>query len=160
MRAERPIIYHPERQSPKQRFTTQTLKAIALAIWLYIWIPLLSTILWVMGVHVTYTHLVRAPEHKSWLLILIIMMTCNVVVSSWSIYNYTRFAGKNRRRGSAPVSHETVGKSFGVSDPETLSLLLHERRLNLHFDNAGMLVHVEPLVAEDKAEQLEESVSP
>jgi biofilm PGA synthesis protein PgaD len=154
MRAARPIISHPERQTRAQRFTTRSLKAVILLIWLYVWIPVLSTILWVMGIHLTYIYIVRAPSQTSWLLILVIMMSCNVIVSSWSIYNWLRFVGKKRRRGAALVSHEEVGKVFGVTDLATLSLLLHERRLNLYFDNAGVLVRVEALGDEEKEELL------
>jgi poly-beta-1,6-N-acetyl-D-glucosamine biosynthesis protein PgaD len=112
-----------------------------------------------MGIHLTYTYIVRAPSQTSWLLILVIMMSCNVIVSSWSIYNWVRFVGKKRRRGAAPVTHEAVGKVFGVTDPATLSMLLHERRLNLYFDNAGVLIRVEALGDEEKEELLLASAS-
>jgi biofilm PGA synthesis protein PgaD len=154
VRAERPIVSHPERQTRAQRFTTRSLKAIALVIWLYVWIPILSAILWAMGIRVTYLYIVRAPSQTSWLLILVIMMSCNIIVSSWSIYNWVRFVGKTRRRGAPPVSHEEIGKAFGVTDPATLSLLQHERRLNLYFDNTGVLVRVEALGDEEKEELL------
>jgi biofilm PGA synthesis protein PgaD len=159
MRAARPIISHPEHQTRAQRITTRSLKAIILLVWLYIWIPVLSAILWVLGIHVTYIYIVRAPSQTSWLLILVIMMSCNVIVSSWSIYNWVRFVGKKRRRGAPLVTHEEVGKVFGVTDPATLSLLIHERRLNLYFDNAGVLIRVEALGDEEKEELLLASAS-
>jgi biofilm PGA synthesis protein PgaD len=145
MRAERPIVSYPERQSWKQRLTSRTIGGFAWAIWLFLWLPVLSTILWILGLRTAYIHIVRAPDERSLLLIFAIMLICNVIVSGWSSYNYLRFVGSTKRRGTDVVPHEEIGKLFGVTDPATLSLLLHERRLNLYFNDAGALVRVDAL---------------
>src|SRR5580658_316035 len=124
MRAERPIIVRPERQSWEQRLTSRTLSGMAWGIWLILWMPVTSSLLWVFGARVTYVHIIRAPDERSLLLIFLIMFVCNMIVSSWSSYNYIRFAKKARRRSAALVTHEQVGKLFGITDPETLSLLV------------------------------------
>jgi biofilm PGA synthesis protein PgaD len=157
MRAERPIISHPEKQSWKQRLTSSTLTGIAWALWLYLWLPALSALLGIAGVRMTYVYVVRAPNKSSLLLIGFIVLTCNIVVSTWSSYNYIRFVGKTRRRAAKTVPHEAVGKYFGITDPATLALLLQERRLNLHFDKGGVLVNVEALRFEDEEDVLETS---
>jgi biofilm PGA synthesis protein PgaD len=156
MRAERPIISHPERQSLSQRFTTGTLTSIAWALWLYLWLPALSALLWIIGIHLTYLYIVRAPNESSLVLIFLIILGCSVIVSSWSSYNYIRFVGRTRRRGAAPVSHEAVGRLFGVSDPAMLSLLLTERRISLHFDEGGVLVRAEALERGNKTKSPKE----
>jgi len=108
----------------------------------------------------TYAYIVRAPDKSSLLLIGLIVLACNVVVSSWSSYNYIRFVGKTRRRGATAVTHEAVGKFFGITDPATISLLSKERRLNLHFDAGGSLVNVEVLRSEDEEKLLVTSETP
>lgn len=148
MRAERPIIAHPEKQTWQQRFTSRTLSGIAWGLWLMLWMPILTTLLWIFGTRVTYIYIVRAPDETSLLLIFFIMFVCNMIVSSWTSYNYIRFVGKTRRCGADPVSHEKVGALFGVTDPETLSLLLHSRILGLNFSEAGVLVRVDAVEAE------------
>jgi biofilm PGA synthesis protein PgaD len=157
MRAERPVISHPERQSWKQRLTSRTLGGIAWAIWLFLWMPVISTILWIVGTRITYINIIRAPDERSLLLIFLIMFICNTIVSGWSSYNYIRFAKKKRRRGADTVSHEEVGKLFGVTDPATLSLLLQGRSLSLHFNEAGVLSRVDAAGAEDSHKALAES---
>jgi poly-beta-1,6-N-acetyl-D-glucosamine biosynthesis protein PgaD len=159
MRAERPIIDRPEKQSWEQRLTSRTLGGIAWGIWLTLWMPVISTLLWIFGTRVTYIYIIRAPDKTSLLLIFLIMFLCNMVVSSWSSYNYIRFAKKTRRRGVDPVSHEEVGALFGVTDPETLSLLLRSRILGLNFNDAGVLVRVDTEEVEEMRSTEAESVT-
>jgi poly-beta-1,6-N-acetyl-D-glucosamine biosynthesis protein PgaD len=159
MRAERPIISRPERQSWQQRLTSRTLSGMAWGIWLILWMPVVSTLLWILGARVTYIHIIRAPDERSLLLIFLIMFLCNTVVSGWASYNYIRFAKKKRRRGADVVSHEKVGELFGVTDPETLSLLLHSRILGLHFTDAGVLARVDAVEIEENQKAPAESVT-
>jgi biofilm PGA synthesis protein PgaD len=176
MLPERPIISRPERQSLGQQITSGTIASIAWAIWLAIWAPFLSVVFWLLGFHITYTSIIRAPNKSSLLFILLLVLVCNIVVSSWASYNYIRFLGKSKRRGSDPVPHKEVGRFFAVTDAATLKLLLRERRINLYFDDAGGLVRAEslktkqarktkptgpgkkPKKAEDDEKQLEESL--
>jgi len=143
MRAERPIIVHPEKQSWKQRITSGTLGGIAWGIWLLLWMPVITTVLWILGTRVTYIYIIRAPDETSLLLIFVIMFICNMIVSSWTSYNFIRFAKMTRRRGVAPVSHEKVGEVFGVTNPDTLSLLQGSRILGLSFNETGGLVGID-----------------
>jgi poly-beta-1,6-N-acetyl-D-glucosamine biosynthesis protein PgaD len=113
---------------------------------------------WMIGLHVTYTAIIRAPNKSSLLFILLLVLVCNIVVSSWASYNYIRFFGKSRRRAAGAVSHETVGRFFGVIDTATLTMLLHERRLNLYFNDAGGLVRAEAVEIEDNEKSLAESL--
>jgi biofilm PGA synthesis protein PgaD len=148
MRAERPIVASPEKQSLTQHLTSGTLGGVAWAIWIHLWMPIVSVLLWLAGLRVTYVYVVQAPNKSSLLLILVLVLVCNIIVSSWASYNYLRFVGKTRRRGSSVVSHEEVGQSFGVTDSATLSLLLNERSLHLHFDATGRLIDVVPAKTE------------
>jgi biofilm PGA synthesis protein PgaD len=157
MRAERPIISQPERQTWKQRLTSDTLTGIAWAIWLYLWLPALSAILWILGIRLTYIHIVRAADKGSLLAIFVIAALCNVIVTIWSKYNYTRFVGKMRRCGAETVSHEVVAKSFGQTHPETLLLILQERCLTIHFDDAGVPIRFDAVETEDSEMTLTEA---
>jgi biofilm PGA synthesis protein PgaD len=159
MRAERPIVSHPERQSLAQAFTSGSIASIAWALWIFLWLPALSAMFWMLGLHITYTSIVRAPNQSSLLILLLLVLMCNIVVSSWASYNYIRFVGKSRRRGSGAVTHEEVGKFFGVTDPETLSLFLRERRLNLCFGDAAVLVRAEAFVDEENEKPLDEPLA-
>ncbi|MGA2649033.1 MAG: poly-beta-1,6-N-acetyl-D-glucosamine biosynthesis protein PgaD [Terracidiphilus sp.] len=144
MRAERPIISHPEKVSPVQHATSLAITFLAWSLWAYIWLPTLSVISSVFGMPINQILVVRRPDETSLLLIFLVMLACNFAVSIWSSYNYIRYAKGSRRQRSTSTSHEEVGRAFGVSDPSTLSLLLQERSLKLYFDDAGVLVNVDP----------------
>jgi poly-beta-1,6-N-acetyl-D-glucosamine biosynthesis protein PgaD len=145
MRAEGPIISHPEWQSKTQRLTSGTLTIVAWAIWIYFWLPIMTACLWIAGIHVTFFQLFRRPTLNSLLFIGLMVLLCSVVVASWASYNHMRFARKSRRLKAETIHYEAIGEAFQVRDPETLFSLLQERRMNLYFDNAGTLIQVEVL---------------
>ena len=142
MRAERPIISHPERQVWTQQLTSITLTLGAWAMWGYLWLPALAVILWIFGIHLDSIYKVRVPDLSTLLLMILIVLACDAIVRNWAGYNRRRFAGKSRRLGSNAIPHPDVGKAFGVNDAATLSLLLQERRLSMYFDDAGTLIRV------------------
>jgi len=152
MRAERPIISHPEKQSRMQKVAAVAITILAWGLWAYLWLPTVAVISSVFGFRFNYLFVVRKPDEHSLVLILLIMLACNLMVSSWSSYNYIRFAKRSRRRDAETVPHDEIGKSFGVSDPAIQAQLLSERRIALHFDDAGGLLRVEvPMIVRETA---------
>jgi biofilm PGA synthesis protein PgaD len=145
MRAERPIISRPEAQSIIQRLTSGTLTILAWAVWIYLCFPLITVGAWLLGVHFTYGQLTAGPPINTVLFVILIAFLCSIIVASWASYNYIRFGKRSRRMSQKPISHSAIGKAFGVHDPETLSLLSQERRMNLYFDQTGLLIRVEAL---------------
>jgi biofilm PGA synthesis protein PgaD len=143
MRAEAPIISRPEKQSRIQKLVSLVITVFAWLLWGYLWLPTLSVISAVFGMPINQLLVVKKPDETSLLMIFLIMFACNLVVSTWSSYNYVRFAKKSRRRRTESASHEEVGKLFGIDDPATLSLLSRGRSLSLYFDDAGRLVKVD-----------------
>lgn len=146
--AERPIIYHPEWQSTTQRLTSGTLTVIAWTVWMYLWTPFISAVLWVVGIHLVYTQLIQGLSMRSVCFIMLIVLLCSIIVASWASYNYMRFAQKTSRLRVQVVPPQIVGKAFGVSDAAILCLLLQERRIELCFDQDGVLVAAERLGAQ------------
>lgn len=144
MRAESPIISRPEKASRVQQATSLAITFFAWSLWAYIWLPTLSVISAVFGMPLNHILVVRKPDEMSLLLIFLVMLACNLTVSTWSSYNYLRFAKRSRRQRPISVPHAEIGKSFGVTDPSTLSLLLQGRSLKLYFDDAGVLIKVDP----------------
>jgi poly-beta-1,6-N-acetyl-D-glucosamine biosynthesis protein PgaD len=149
MRAERPIISHPEKQSWLQQTASVVITILAWLLWGYLWLPTLSVVSAVFGMPINQILVVRRSDETSLLLIFVIMFLTNLAVSAWSSYNYVRFAKRSRRFSLSSTSHEDVGKAFGVSDPATLSMMLQGRQLSLYFDDAGFLCNVEPAGAKD-----------
>ena len=151
MRAERPIISHPEKQSRLQKLLSTTITIFAWTAWGYIWLPTIAVISSVFGMRFNSFFVVRKPDESSLVLIFLIMLVCNLLVSSWSSYNYIRFAKRSRRRAAGSVEHSQIGTAFGAQDSSTQSMLLRARRMALHFDDAGSLVTVEVLGGDSTA---------
>ena len=142
MRALSPfIICHPERQSGVQHTMFSALTLSVWAVWLYLWLPLITTILWMVGIHWAYIQVFRGSRGVSLWVILWILIATSVILGSWSSYNHFRFARKAQRRQVQALAKSSIGKSFGISSA-TLSVMLRERRLNLYFDEAEQLTRV------------------
>jgi biofilm PGA synthesis protein PgaD len=140
MNAQSPLIVHPENQSNVQRVTFGTLTAMIWAGWIYLWLPLVTTILWIIGIRWSYLQLFAQARGFDIKDILIAMLICIAAVIYWSSYNYLRFRGKDRRKGIPPVAREAVGAEFGVTDPAILSMLCREKRIEMQFDRDGRLI--------------------
>jgi biofilm PGA synthesis protein PgaD len=142
MRALSPyIISHPERQSTVQHTMFGALTLSVWVLWLYLWLPLITTILWMVGIRWAYIEVFMGSRGVSLWIILWILIATSVILGSWSSYNHFRFAGKAQRRQVQALAKSSIGKSFGINSA-VLSVLLRERRLNLYFDEAEQLIRV------------------
>jgi len=145
MRARSPlIISHPERQSRAQRAIFGLLTLTVWALWFYLWLPLITAVLWVIGIRWAYIQVFKGVRGVSLWVVLWILLATIAVVAYWSSYNNIRYARKTRRRHAQPLYKAAIGERFGITNP-TLSLLLRERHLNLYFSASEQLIHVDAL---------------
>jgi len=145
-RAQSPlIIYHPERQSGAQRTIFGALTFTIWLIWFYLWLPLITAVLWAIGVRTAYIQVFAGARGVGLESVGIVSLTASAIVCYWANYNRIRYSESTRRRRAGTVSKAVIGEKFGISNPATMSLLLNQRRLNLHFDESGQLTGVEPL---------------
>ena len=145
-RAQSPlIIYHPERQSGAQRTLFGVLTFAIWLIWFYLWLPLITAILWAVGIRYAYIQVFAGARGVGLESVGVVTVVAIGVVIYWSNYNRIRYAESTRRRRAETVSKAVIGEKFGISNPATMSLLLNQRRLKLYFDESGLLTSVEPL---------------
>jgi biofilm PGA synthesis protein PgaD len=145
MRAQSPlIISRPERQSGPQHAVFGALTLTIWVLWIYLWLPLITAILWMVGIHWAYIQVFQGTRGVSLWVILWIMLSTVIAVASWSNYNNIRYAKKTQRRRAQAVHKAAIREKFGITSP-TLSLLLRERRLNLYFNDSELLIHVDAL---------------
>lgn len=145
MRAHLPlIISHPERQSRAQRAIFGALTLTVWALWFYLWLPLITAVLWVIGIRWAYIQVFKGVRGVSLWVILWILLSTIAVVAYWSSYNNIRYAKNTQRRSAQAVSKSVIGEKFGITRG-SLSLLLRRRRLNLYFNDSEQLVHIDVL---------------
>jgi biofilm PGA synthesis protein PgaD len=147
IRAHSPlIISHPERQSGTQHALFSTLTVSIWALWIYLWLPLITGILWIVGIRWAYIQVFKGARGVSLWVIVWILGAVIVAVSYWSIYNSVRYEGRMQRRHAKAVSKTMIGQKFGVTG-DALYTLMHERRLNLYFNDQEELMHVDALAS-------------
>jgi biofilm PGA synthesis protein PgaD len=136
------IIYHPELQSGRQHALFSALTVTIWALWIYLWLPLITGILWGVGIRWAYFQIFRGTRGVSLWVILWILCAVIVAVAYWSTYNRIRYEGKTQRRRAKALSKIMIGQKFGVTG-DALYTLTHERRLNLYFNDREELMDVD-----------------
>lgn len=87
-------------------------------LYLYLWLPLITLAMWLLGVNNTLVEL-YIPEGRidPYLVVALplIALVCAVVLSTWAEYNRQRFKGTDRRKSVESVDIETLALGLGVS---------------------------------------------
>jgi biofilm PGA synthesis protein PgaD len=136
------IISHPERQSDTQHALFGALTVSIWVLWIYLWLPLITGILWIVGIRWAYVQVFKGSRGVSLWVIVWILGAVIVAVAYWSSYNNIRYAGRTQRRHAKAVSKTMIGQKFGVTG-DALYRLMHERRLNLYFNDREELIRVD-----------------
>lgn len=89
------------------------------ALWIYLFMPLLSLVLWVVGLPYIYKTLF-AEQVFLQLMVLLERMGCFVLMvflllRGWGLYNYYVFGKRNRRRRSEKVTPAELSLHFGIT---------------------------------------------
>lgn len=96
------------------------------ALWIYLFLPLLSLILWVVGLPYIYqtvftveviNRLINLMVKMGWATLVIF-----IALRGWGLYNYYVFGKRNRRKQYPEVSLEQMGRHFGLNVEEVKSL--------------------------------------
>lgn len=86
-------------------------------LYLYLWLPLITLAMWLLGVNNTLLEL-YIPEGRVDAYVLValplIALVCAVVLSTWAEYNRQRFQGMDRRVSVEPVGIEMMALSLGA----------------------------------------------
>lgn len=86
--------------------------------WLYLLLPILTVILWIIGIRIFYIEVFRATVYKElinlwgkvgWSIIIIFF-----ILRLWGFYNYWRFGRKERRKRFAPTAYHKLTEYFQV----------------------------------------------
>lgn len=144
MRVQTPlVISHPERQTSVQRTLFGILTFLIWAVWFYLWLPLVTGVLWLLGIRWGYIQMFLGKRGVNLRGILFLILTAIAMVLYWSSFNRIRYAKLDRRRRVDAVSKAAIGRDFGVTDAAMLGRLRQGRRLDLYFDDVGRLLRVE-----------------
>ena len=95
-------------------------------LWIYLFLPLLNVILWLLGFHLFYVkvierggyiHLLNLLGKVGWAVLLIFG-----ILRLWGYYNYVRFGRKNRRKIVSPTTADQLSGFFHLPPDQVLEL--------------------------------------
>jgi biofilm PGA synthesis protein PgaD len=108
------IIDNPKLKGFLQTLTEWTFTTVMWALWIYLFLPLLNMVLWLLGIHYFYLEVIEKGGYMHLLGLLrdtgISLFVILVLLRAWGHYNYVRFGKRNRRKD---VSETTVEELAG-----------------------------------------------
>lgn len=137
--ADRQVIYLPHRQHRAKRTFYGVMTLVAWVVYAYLWLPLLTLVLWVVGVRLSYIELyLRDQRLDAGLLVTLplLLLACATLLIGWAEYNRLRFRGHERRL--AQIDVENIEVALALSAPPALgAALLDAQRAVLTMDPEG-----------------------
>ncbi len=130
----------PERLSKKDRARDAVITALLWAIYLYLWVPLVSLLAWGLGFEFAYDVMIRAGGAKD-LIETVLRYTVAIsfifaAFTIWSVSNRLRFQNLKRRGRREPVSIDAIAEYFRVS-PYEANEIRNQRIVHLDVDSTG-----------------------
>ena len=130
------IISKPGAQPALHRSFFGVITAAFWALYLYLWLPLLTLVLWLFGIRTTIFELYLREHQIDPFLILalpLIAITATILLILWAEYNRWRFKDKERRNPQANVTLDRVAAALHAT-PEIAAELNSGRISILHMD--------------------------
>jgi biofilm PGA synthesis protein PgaD len=136
---DRQLIHRPQRQHRAQRTFYGVVTLLAWAIYAYLWLPLLTLVLWVAGVRLSYIELYLREQRLDAALLVtlpLLLLACATLLVGWAEYNRLRFRGRERRLAQVDIDHADVATALSAT-PALGASLLQARSAVLAMDAEG-----------------------
>ncbi len=146
--ARRALIIETSARLPwPRRLALGAVTGLLWALWLYLWSPLLTLLVWggtvLLGWSIARPRLMEGSLVPGLLRLVLAALILGVGLLAWAFAEYLRFRNVERRRWTSAVRPEELATSElthpGLT-PERIILWQQSRRLRVHHDAAG---HVE-----------------
>lgn len=140
------IIERPDLQSWPLVLGSRLITAAMWGLYVYLWLPLLTLVAWVLGLDIAYTQMVTLGGFQTaldlWLLFTSVIVIMGGALLGWARVNFYRFRGADRRQAPALTDEIRMAIDFGLA-PDQRSPLHYCRRARLDHDPDGSLRSVE-----------------
>ena len=145
------IIERPDLQTRGRRTLYGLFTLFAWAVWIYLWLPLLTFFGWLAGgwfFREQFVVQTRNGYAQTLFAYMGVILALAVVLVGWSIYNRRRFGRLGRRKPRPIASDEEMAAAFGISVVELRRLRTMERGV-LRFSPSGNIEGFEETRASD-----------
>jgi biofilm PGA synthesis protein PgaD len=134
------IIDKPQWQTARQRAVFGFVTVLFWAIWLYLWLPVLAVIGWLLGIDIAYREMVMKHGYVELVddlgLYTFIVCCLGGSLLIWAYYNFFRFRGVERRKERTPVTFEQISRHYQIA-PDELRRWTRAPRLVIHHSVDG-----------------------
>lgn len=137
--ADRQVIYLPGLQHRVKRTLYGAITLLAWVIYAYLWLPLVTLLLWVVGVRLSFIELYLQQQRLDAALLVtlpLLLLACATLLIGWAEYNRFRFRGHERRLAQSDVRSDEVALALSAT-PELGAALLDARSAVLTMDPQG-----------------------
>ncbi|HMB72932.1 MAG TPA: poly-beta-1,6-N-acetyl-D-glucosamine biosynthesis protein PgaD [Gammaproteobacteria bacterium] len=130
----------PEQMTQRERARDTLITAILWAVYLYLWVPLVSLLAWALGFEFAYEVMVRAGGATDLLPILLeYAVVVSIIFSAftiWSVSNRLRFKDLDRRTRREPVGDAALAAYFRI--PQSQIAAMRSRQvIHVSIDDDG-----------------------
>jgi biofilm PGA synthesis protein PgaD len=141
-----PLINRPDRVGRVRHTVLRLATAVLWAFYAYLWVPLLTLVAWLLGIHTVYQRLYleqNAVDPFVLASLPVIALVCAVLLIGWAEYNRVRFADADERRRRGDVTETAVDDKLGA-EHELGEVLRRHRVISVTLDEhaAPVAVHV------------------
>jgi biofilm PGA synthesis protein PgaD len=109
---------NPKLRSFVRNITETGFTGIIWGFWIYMLLPLLNIVLWILGIKYFHVSIIEQAGYKElfnligkmgWAVLVIFL-----VMRIWGYYNYAKFGKLSRRKGNAPPVAERIMKKYNI----------------------------------------------
>jgi biofilm PGA synthesis protein PgaD len=142
-----PIINQPRLQTLRQRYAYSALTFVFWAIWLYLWLPLISLLAWFIGIRLFHDEMIVHRGYQAFFNLVgwyaLVVLIIGSTLLGWAGYNLFRFRGKERRKSAGSSDKNDIAQQFAVQIDQ-LQKWHRAKRLTIHHTEEGHIerVHV------------------
>ncbi|WP_149193348.1 poly-beta-1,6-N-acetyl-D-glucosamine biosynthesis protein PgaD [Luteimonas suaedae] len=149
MKYDSRLIRRPHAQPRLRRTAWGFLTAAFWLFYLYLWAPLVTFVLWALGINTALHELYLRESHIDPFLLFVlplVALACAALLIAWAEYNRFRFRGKDRRSAQSDVPRGEVAAALGA-DAATEGALCQIKVATLHMDDNARPLSLTPLGA-------------
>lgn len=120
------IIDKPSFKSLPRKVAEWSFTTFMWALWLYLLLPLMNIVLWLLGFHYFFVEVVEKAGYLTLLGLLkktgISVLVVFGAIRIWGHYNYLRFRKKERRKTVSAATTQQLSEFFQISQEHVLRL--------------------------------------
>ncbi|PIP12730.1 MAG: poly-beta-1,6-N-acetyl-D-glucosamine biosynthesis protein PgaD [bacterium (Candidatus Stahlbacteria) CG23_combo_of_CG06-09_8_20_14_all_40_9] len=112
------IIDKPKLKSFIRNLTEMSFTVIIWGFWLYLFLPLLTFVLWLLGIRYFYTEVIEAAGYRElinlWGKVGWSILGIFLILRLWGYYNYWRFGKRERRKRFSSNTYHKLAEYFQI----------------------------------------------